>query len=60
LRTTPVVVLTTSRRHEDIQQVYTAGANTYIEKPQEFNRFVQVLQTIECYWLETALLPSSS
>jgi CheY-like chemotaxis protein len=57
LRATPVVVLTTSRRHEDIQQVYAAGANTYIEKPQDFNRFVQVLQTIQCYWLETALLP---
>ena len=56
---TPVVVLTTSRRHEDVDQVYTAGANTYIEKPQDFSRFVQVLQTIERYWLETALLPSS-
>jgi two-component system, chemotaxis family, response regulator Rcp1 len=58
LRATPVVVLTTSRRHEDIEQVYAAGANTYIEKPQDFNRFVQVLQTIQRYWLETALLPS--
>jgi CheY-like chemotaxis protein len=60
LRATPVVVLTTSRRHEDIEQVYAAGANTYIEKPQDFNRFVQVLQTIQRYWLETALLPSST
>jgi two-component system, chemotaxis family, response regulator Rcp1 len=59
LRATPVVVLTTSRRHEDIAQVYAAGANTYIEKPQDFNRFVQVLQTIQRYWLETALLPSA-
>ena len=57
LRATPVVVLTTSRRHEDIEQVYAAGANTYIEKPQDFNRFVQVLQTIQRYWLEMALLP---
>jgi CheY-like chemotaxis protein len=60
LRSTPVVVLTTSRRHEDVDQVYEAGANTYIEKPQDFNRFVQVLETIQRYWLETALLPSSS
>ncbi len=59
LRTTPVVVLTTSRRQEDVQQMYAAGANTYIEKPQDFNRFVQVLQTIQRYWLETALLPPS-
>jgi CheY-like chemotaxis protein len=57
LRTVPVVVLTTSRRQEDIQQMYAAGANTYIEKPQDFNRFVQVLQTIHRYWLDTAVLP---
>jgi CheY-like chemotaxis protein len=57
LRATPVVVLTTSRRHEDVQEMYAAGANTYIEKPQDFNRFVQVLQTIQRYWLDTALLP---
>ena len=57
LHTVPVVVLTTSRRQEDVQQMYAAGANTYIEKPQDFHRFVQVLQTIHHYWLDTALLP---
>jgi chemotaxis family two-component system response regulator Rcp1 len=57
LRTVPVLVLTTSKRHEDIQEMYAAGANTYIEKPQAFDRFVQVLQTIQRYWLDTALLP---
>ena len=60
LRTVPVVVLTTSRRLEDVQQMYEAGANTYIEKPQDFTRFVQVLQTIQSYWLDTALLPPLS
>ncbi len=53
----PVIVLTTSRRQEDVQAVYAAGANTYSEKPQDFARFVQVLQTIQRYWLEMALLP---
>jgi two-component system response regulator len=57
LRAVPVVVLTTSRREEDVQQMYAAGANTYIEKPQDFQRFVQVLQTIHRYWLDMALLP---
>jgi two-component system response regulator len=57
LRNVPVVVLTTSRRQEDVEQMYASGANTYIEKPQDFNRFVQVLQTIHRYWLDTALLP---
>src|SRR5712691_8877163 len=55
LRALPVVVLTTSRRLEDVRDMYNAGANTYIEKPQDFNRFVEVLQAIRWYWLETAL-----
>jgi CheY-like chemotaxis protein len=59
LRAVPVVVLTTSRREEDIQQMYASGANTYIEKPQDFARFVQVLQTIHRYWLDLAVLPPS-
>jgi CheY-like chemotaxis protein len=57
LRSVPVVVLTTSRRREDVQEVYSAGANTYIEKPQDFRRFVDVLRTIHRYWLDTAILP---
>jgi chemotaxis family two-component system response regulator Rcp1 len=57
LRAVPVIVLTTSRRVEDVEQVYASGANTYIEKPANFNRFVEVLRVIQSYWLETALLP---
>jgi CheY-like chemotaxis protein len=56
-RSVPVVVLTTSRRPEDVRDVYAAGASTYIEKPQDFARFVEVLRTIQSYWLDTALLP---
>jgi chemotaxis family two-component system response regulator Rcp1 len=57
LKAVPVLVLTTSRRREDVWQLYAAGANTYIEKPQDFSRFVEVLRTIRTYWLDTALLP---
>ncbi len=56
-RIVPVVVLTTSRRPQDIERMYSSGANTYIEKPADFPRFVQVLRTIHEYWLDTALLP---
>jgi two-component system response regulator len=53
----PVVVLSTSRRPEDVREAYSAGANTYIEKPHDFDRFVQVLGTVQQFWLEMALLP---
>jgi two-component system response regulator len=57
LRLVPVVVLSTSSRQEDIEELYATGANTYIAKPQDFGRFVEVLQTIQRYWLDHALLP---
>ncbi len=57
LQIVPVVVLSTSKRLEDVHDLYVMGANTYIEKPQDFTRFVGVLQTIQRYWLDTALLP---
>jgi CheY-like chemotaxis protein len=53
----PVIVLTTSDRPEDVQQTYAAGATSYIEKPQDFGRFVEVLRTLRQYWLDTARLP---
>jgi CheY-like chemotaxis protein len=53
----PVVVLSGSHRQEDVQALYLAGANTYMQKPQDFPRFVEVLQTICRYWLDMALLP---
>jgi two-component system response regulator len=56
-RSVPVVVLTTSTRPEDVRALYAAGANTYIEKPRDFQHFVEVLKTIRHYWLDTALLP---
>ncbi|HXG09045.1 MAG TPA: response regulator [Gemmataceae bacterium] len=57
LQVVPVVVLTTSRWDEDVRQVYAAGANTYIEKPQDFDRFVEILRIVQTYWLDIALLP---
>jgi two-component system response regulator len=59
-RTIPVVVLTTSRHQEDVVQMYASGANTYIEKPANFQSFVQTLKLIHQYWLDLAILPPIS
>jgi CheY-like chemotaxis protein len=58
LRMLPVIVLTTSRRVEDIQEMYGAGANSYIEKPQEYRRFVEIMDVLQRYWFEVAQLPT--
>jgi two-component system, chemotaxis family, response regulator Rcp1 len=55
LKTIPVVVLTTSRREEDVLSTYQAGANTYIQKPAEFPRYRELVVTLRDYWRETAV-----
>ncbi|HOM14592.1 response regulator [Thermomonas aquatica] len=50
-RSLPVVVLTTSAEPFDVDKVYALGANSYIQKPVEFERFVEVVRQIGLYWL---------
>ncbi|ANQ85201.1 response regulator [Azoarcus olearius] len=59
----PVVVLTTSRELQDIQEAYRLGANSYIRKPVDFERFLYAVGQLGLYWLslnETADSVSSS
>lgn len=49
-RPVPVVVLTTSSREDDVRAAYQTGANSYIVKPVDFNRFVEVVIQLDLYW----------
>ncbi len=49
-RSIPVVVLTTSHENSDIKQAYLYGANSYIVKPVDFDKFVEVARQIDLYW----------
>lgn len=57
LRRIPVVILTTSRDEEDILRAYDLHANCYIPKPVDFNRFMEVVKSIEDFWLTVVKLP---
>ncbi len=57
LRSIPVVVLTTSEREEDIRSCYHLGANSYLTKPVQFERFVELIRMVQTYWLSTGRLP---
>jgi CheY-like chemotaxis protein len=46
----PVVVLTTSREDTDVATAYALGANSYIVKPVEFEKFIDVAAQIDLYW----------
>jgi two-component system response regulator len=47
----PVVVLTSSKEHPDVEKAYQLGANSYIVKPVDFDRFRQVVNDLGIYWL---------
>jgi chemotaxis family two-component system response regulator Rcp1 len=57
LRRIPVVVLTTSKAEEDICRTYDLHANCYITKPMDLDRFIEVVQQIEGFWLTIVSLP---
>ena len=52
-RSVPVVVLTTSAEDKDIEAAYRLGANSYILKPVNFEKFLDVAEQIELYWCIT-------
>ena len=58
LRSIPVVILTTSRAHEDVLRSYGLHANCYIVKPLELDRFIAVIDSIESFWFGVVTLPS--
>jgi two-component system, response regulator len=47
----PVVMLTSSKEHPDVEKAYALGANSYIVKPVEFDDFVKVIKELGFYWL---------
>jgi two-component system, chemotaxis family, response regulator Rcp1 len=57
LQNIPVVVLTTSRAEQDVLRSYDLHANCYVTKPVDFDRFVEVVHSIESFWLSIVVLP---
>jgi CheY-like chemotaxis protein len=57
LRTIPVVVFSTSRADVDVAVAYAAGANAYIVKPLDLQRFMTVVRSIEEHWTGVVRLP---
>lgn len=58
LKTIPVVMLTTSSSRNDIQSAYASYANCYITKPVDFNKFMDVIGSIEHFWISLVKLPT--
>lgn len=56
-KTIPVVILTTSSDERDVEGCYALGANTYIQKPVDFDGLIDAMKQLKEYWFEIAILP---
>jgi len=50
-RIIPVVVMTSSKEERDLVASYHLGANSYIQKPVDFDQFRETVKTVGLYWL---------
>ncbi|MEX2220050.1 MAG: response regulator [Phycisphaerales bacterium] len=57
-KSVPVVVLTTSSDERDIEGCYRAGANSYIQKPVDMERYMRLIRILAEYWLDSVILPN--
>ncbi len=51
-------MLTTSSAELDVQESYANHANSYVIKPVDLDKFMEVIRSIEEYWISIVKLPS--
>jgi CheY-like chemotaxis protein len=59
LATMRVVVLTSSDLMRDVNLAYQLGANSFLVKPIDFERFVEISQALNGYWTWMSKVPDS-
>jgi two-component system response regulator len=50
-KTIPVVLVTSSREERDLASGYNLGANSYLQKPVDFEEFRKMVKLLGLYWL---------
>lgn len=58
LRSIPVIILSTSEAENDIMKSYELNANCYVTKPVDLEDFMNVVKSIEDFWLSVVKLPT--
>lgn len=60
LKSIPVIVMTTSNDDLDIQKCYDIGANSYIHKPVDLQKFIEAIQKMVDYWFGIVVFPKET
>lgn len=60
LKIIPVLVFTTSSNPRDVEECYKNGANGYIIKPIDLNRFMEMMRVVMDYWFQVIVLPEET
>jgi two-component system, response regulator len=55
----PVVVLTSSKEDRDLAEVYDLGANSYLYKPVDFEKFLEAVGHVGMYWVLFNEIPTA-
>jgi len=55
----PVVMMTSSDKEQDILTAYNLHANCYVTKPIDMDKFLEVVRSIEDFWLSIVRLPAA-
>ncbi len=53
----PVVILTSSKQTSDVNRAYDLGANSYLVKPTNFEKLVEMVRNLETYWMAFSQKP---
>ena len=59
LKRIPVVMLTSSKQSVDINRAYDLGVNAYLVKPVNFDGLVELIKTLDSFWLRMNERPDS-
>jgi CheY-like chemotaxis protein len=52
LKTIPVVIFTSSQRERDVRESYELGANAYVVKPIDYEKFSDAIRDIQTFWTD--------
>ncbi len=59
LKIIPIIVLTTSVAPMDITQSYDLHANGYIQKPADYDEFLELIRQLDALWFSVVQLPAA-